>query len=182
MSHFKQLGKILDTLIGHCKQVDSARGTYHQPLFDSTLFKSRAKVLMPYALETQSNYQRILSEQAKNQLTATRAAHLTEKLTNQVAALQRELANYDLRNDRNLHQPHSTNQLYNDLAQHQDWQRRLTALVQQKKAVLDTCPAYQKEQAEKAWQLASERLERCEESMKKIHRQIDLEVPNRDEH
>ncbi|MEF1230053.1 primosomal replication protein, partial [Vibrio fortis] len=61
-------------------------------------------------------------------------------------------------------------------------QRRLTALVQQKKAVLDTCPAYQKEQAEKAWQLASERLERCEESMKKIHRQIDLEVPNRDEH
>lgn len=136
MSHFKQLGKILDTLIGHCKQVDSARGTYHQPLFDSTLFKSRAKVLMPYALETQSNYQRILSEQAKNQLTAARAAHLTEKLTNQVAALQRELANYDLRDDRNLHKPHSTNQLYNDLAQHQDWQRRLTALVQQKRLYL----------------------------------------------
>lgn len=182
MSNFNKLRKILDTLIGHCKQVDGARGAYYQPLFDTTLFKSRAKLLTPYALETQSNYQRILSDLTSKQLSAARATHLTEKLTNQIAALQRELANYDLRDDRNLHQPQSTNELYNSLAQHQDWQRRLSTIVQQKKSALDTCPAFQKEQAEKAWQLASERLERCEESMKKIQRQIDLEVPNRDEH
>lgn len=182
MSNFTQLNKILDTLIGHCKQVDGARGDYYQPLFDSTLFKSRAKRLMPYALEAQSNYKRILSELASKQLSAARATHLTEKLTNQVAALQRELANYDLRDDRHAHQTSSTNQLYNALSQHQDWQRRLSAIVQQKKAALDSAPAYQKEQADKAWQLANERLERCEESMKKIQRQIDLEVPNRDEH
>ncbi|MDK9736593.1 primosomal replication protein [Vibrio sp. D404a] len=182
MSRFNQLAKILETLIGHCQQVDGARGAYHQPLFDSTLFKSRAKVLMPYALETQSNYKRILSELANGQLSAARASHLTEKLTNQIAAIQRELANYDLRDDRQLNQTSSTNQLYNALSQHQDWQRRLSSLVQQKRTALDSAPAYQKEQAEKAWQLTTERLERCEESMKKIQRQLDLEVPNRDEH
>jgi primosomal replication protein N'' len=182
MSKFNQLAKILETLIGHCQQVDRARGAYHQPLFDSTLFNSRAKLLMPYALEAQANYKRILLEQSHQQLSAERALHLTEKLTNQVAALQRELANYDLRSDRSFNQEHSTNQLYNNLAQHQDWHNRLSNIVQQRKASFDSAPAYQKEQAEKAWKLATERLERCEESMKKIHRQIDLEVPNRDEH
>ncbi|MEL0610114.1 primosomal replication protein [Vibrio echinoideorum] len=182
MNQFSKLKNVIDTLIGHCSQVDKGRGAYHQALFDRTLFKSRAFILLPYALETQATYHTILREQATNQLIAPRANYLTEKLTNQIAAIQRELANHDLRLDRKSKLGKSLNDLYNELAQHQDWQKRLVDLVQLRKLTFDSAPRHSKKKAEEAWQLAKERLERCEDSMKNIERLINLENPKRNEH
>ncbi|NOH95286.1 primosomal replication protein [Vibrio sp. 99-70-13A1] len=179
MSQLSALKTLLDTLIGHCSQVDKARGRYHQPLFDRTLFKSGAHFLLPCALETQSTYQTILREQASSQLTPTRASYLSEKLMNQIAAIQRELANHDLRQDRPLKSAKSPNQLYNDLAQHQDWHRRLTQLVTQRQQAWANAHKSQKAGAEKALNTAKERLERCSDSMKDIERLINLDKPRR---
>ncbi|MEZ8019321.1 primosomal replication protein [Vibrio splendidus] len=182
MNQFSKLKSVIDTLVGHCSQVDKARGAYHQALFDRTLFKSRAFILLPYALEAQTTYHTVLREQATNQLTASRANYLTEKLTNQIAAIQRELANHDLRLDRKSKSEKSLNDLYNELAQHQDWQKRLIDLVRVRKLAFDSAPRHSKKKADEAWQLAKERLERCEDSMKNIERLINLENPKRNEH
>ncbi|MEZ9515778.1 primosomal replication protein [Vibrio splendidus] len=182
MNQFSKLKSVIDTLVGHCSQVDKARGAYHQALFDRTLFKSRAFILLPYALEAQTTYHTVLREQATNQLTASRANYLTEKLTNQIAAIQRELANHDLRLDRKSKSEKSLNDLYNELAQHQDWQKRLIDLVRVRKLAFDSAPRHSKKKADEAWQLAKERLERCEGSMKNIERLINLENPKRNEH
>lgn len=104
MSQFSQIKSVIDTLLGHCSQVDKSRGSYHQALFDKTLFKCGASTLLPYALETQATYHTIIREQSTNQLSTSRANYLTDKLTNQIAALQRELANHDLRLDRKVNQ------------------------------------------------------------------------------
>ncbi|WP_215404839.1 primosomal replication protein [Vibrio gigantis] len=182
MNQFSTLKSVIDTLIGHCSHVDKSRGAYHQPLFDRALFKCGASILLPYALETQATYRTIVREQTTNQLTASRANYLTEKLTNQIAAIQRELANHDLRLDRKSKSGKSLNDLYNELAQHQDWQKRLVDLVQTRKLAFDSAPRHHKKKAEQAWQLAKERLERCEDSMKNIERLINLENPKRNEH
>lgn len=182
MSQFSQIKSVIDTLLGHCSQVDKSRGSYHQALFDATLFKCGASTLLPYALETQATYHTIIREQSTNQLSASRANYLTDKLTNQIAALQRELANHDLRLDRKSKSGKTLNDLYNDLAQHQDWQRRLVDLVKRRKFALDSAPRHSKAQAENAWMLAKERLERCEDSMKNIERLINIENPKRNEH
>jgi len=81
MNQFSKLKSVIDTLIGHCSQVDKSRGAYHQALFDRALFKCGASVLLPYALETQATYRTIVREQTTNQLTASRANYLTEKLS-----------------------------------------------------------------------------------------------------
>ncbi|PQJ60951.1 preprotein translocase subunit SecA [Vibrio chagasii] len=182
MSQFSQIKSVIDTLLGHCSQVDKSRGSYHQALFDKTLFKCGASTLLPYALETQATYHTITREQSTNQLSASRANYLTDKLTNQIAALQRELAIHDLRLDRKSKSGKTLNDLYNDLAQHQDWQRRLVDLVKRRKLALDSEPRHSKAQAENAWMLAKERLERCEDSMKNIERLINIENPKRNEH
>ncbi|MEZ9479085.1 primosomal replication protein [Vibrio splendidus] len=182
MNYFSNLKSVLDTLIGHSSQVDKARGAYHQALFDRTLFKCSSSILLPYALETQTTYNTIIREQATNQLTASRANYLTEKLTNQIAAIQRELANHDLRLDRKSKSGKNLNDLYNELAQHQDWQKRLVDLVRVRKLAFDSAPRHSKKKADEAWQLAKERLERCEDSMKNIERLINLENPKRNEH
>ncbi|PMH76439.1 primosomal replication protein [Vibrio cyclitrophicus] len=182
MSQFSKLKNVIDTLIGHCSQVDKSRGAYHQALFDRTLFKSRAFILLPYALEAQTTYHTVLREQATNQLTASRANYLTEKLTNQIAAIQRELANHDLRLDRKSKSGKNLNDLYNELAQHQDWQKRLVDLVRVRKLAFDSAHRHSKKKADEAWQLAKERLERCEDSMKNIERLINLENPKRNAH
>ncbi|MDH5920984.1 primosomal replication protein [Vibrio splendidus] len=182
MNHFSNLKSVLDTLIGHSSQVDKARGAYHQALFDRTLFKCSSSILLPYALETQTTYNTIIREQATKQLTVSRTNYLTEKLTNQIAAIQRELANHDLRLDRKSKSGKNLNDLYNELAQHQDWQKRLVDLVRVRKLAFDSAPRHSKKKADEAWQLAKERLERCEDSMKNIERLINLENPKRNEH
>ena len=96
--------------------------------------------------------------------------------------MQRELANHDLRLDRKSKSGKTLNDLYNDLAQHQDWQRRLVDLVKRRKLALDSTPRHSKAQAENAWMLAKERLERCEDSMNNIERLINIENPKRNEH
>ncbi|MFA0521008.1 primosomal replication protein, partial [Vibrio sp. 10N.222.55.E8] len=148
MNHFSKLKSVIDTLVGHCSQVDIGRGAYHQALFDRTLFKSRAFTLLPYALEAQATYHTILREQTTNQLTASRANYLTEKLTNQIGAIQRELANHDLRLDRKSKSGKNLNDLYNELAQHQDWQKRLVDLVRIRKLAFDSAPRHSKKKAE----------------------------------
>ncbi|MBW3696590.1 hypothetical protein EK599_12870 [Vibrio sp. T187] len=180
MSQFSELKHLLENIRTQCSHADQMRGTYHQALFDRNLFKCRAKKLLPCAMEAMQTYNTIVAEQTRNQLSAARAQHLTEHLTNQITALQRELVSQDLRDDKPIYTTadKTINQLYNDLAQHQDWSHRLQQLVAIKKDAYLHAPASLKNQAEQALDAAEQRLARCLDAMEKIDKKITLENPN----
>ncbi|WP_200856357.1 primosomal replication protein PriC, partial [Klebsiella pneumoniae] len=77
----------------------------------------------------------LIREKESGRLTALRAEYLSERLLAQIAALTRELSTQNVR--RNEPKPHAyfkkpINELYQELAQHQDWERRLMDLVRDK--------------------------------------------------
>ncbi|MGF1756324.1 primosomal replication protein [Vibrio makurazakiensis] len=146
------------------------------------MFKCRSKKLLPCALEAKKTYSTIINEQQTAKLTPARAQHLSERLANQIEALQRELVTKDLRLDNQDHrhlEGKSLNTLYNDLAQHQDWSHRLKQLVTSKKQVLSDAPPALKPQAEQALDIAQQRLSRCQDAMQHIEKLINLENPKR---
>lgn len=181
MSQFSDLKPLLENIATQCSYADDLRGGYHLPLFDRSLFKCRAKKLLPCALEAKATFQTIIHEQSNGQLSNERAQYLSEKLMNQITALQRELVSHDLRQDKPLEntQNKSVNELYNDLAQHQDWSHRLKQLVSIKQQALNESPAGLKPQAEQALDIAEQRLSRCLDAMNRIEQLINLENPNR---
>lgn len=182
MSQFSDLKLLLENITTQCSYADELRGSYHAPLFDSSLFKCRSKKLLPCALEAKKTYSTIVNEQQTAKLTPARAKYLSERLANQIEALQRELVTKDLRSDNQDHQhleSKSLNTLYNDLAQHQDWSHRLEQLVTSKKQALLDAPLASKPQAEQTLDIAQQRLSRCQDAMKNIERLINLENPKR---
>jgi primosomal replication protein N'' len=62
--------------------------------------------------------------------------------------------------------------LYQELAQHQEWARRLRDLVSQKQQELNRAPAFNKSQAQKVLLATEQRLERCQAAIFKLENQI----------
>lgn len=62
--------------------------------------------------------------------------------------------------------------LYQDLAQHQDWERRLMEMVRDKQYALEQASVFQKQAAQQALLAVEQRLKRCQEAKAKIEKQI----------
>lgn len=172
----EQLQQLLSQLSLSAAQVDRKRGEASAPLFDEQLFGCRSKLLTPCVNEAQSMLQNILNEYEANQLTQSRAEHICEKLTLQVTALQRELATLTIREQEKQYKVTryvSIGALYQDLAQHQDWERRLEDMVRDHETKLAQCSTLsQQQQSQKQLLALEKRLTRCREAKRKIEARI----------
>jgi len=175
MKDLSKLTFLLEQLKSNAAHVDRSRGENHLPLFDDTLFHCRAKLLIPCVTEAQSTLESILREQKADKLTQARAEYLTERLLAQISAIQREISTQGIRSNEPKHSSYyrkPINELYQNLAQHQDWERRLKILVSDKEQAVNNAPGFQKQAAQQALLVVEQRLKRCQEAKTKIEKQI----------
>jgi len=181
MNDFSGLIQHLEKMSQQAANLDRRRGEHHQPLFDERLFHCRARLLLPCVEEAKATYQSIEREQASGRLTATRAEYLSEQLLAQMAAIQREISTVTVRSNEIKHSSHfrkPINQLYQELAQHNEWERRLKEMVLEKQRELDKAPAFLQQEAQKALMTTEQRLLRCQQAKHKLENQITYRERN----
>lgn len=166
----------LDILCNQAQQIDQSRGENSKPLFDQKLFSCQTRLLLPCAREAQKILETLEQEQKNGHLSAERAEHLCEKLLNQISALKREMATLSIRQQekRFSSKPNiSINQLYQNLAQHQEWERRLENMVFDAQSQIDSSTDPIQRQALQQHMIASEnRLARCRKAKYEIEMKI----------
>ncbi|BFO08684.1 prephenate dehydrogenase [Serratia rubidaea] len=142
-----------------------------QARFDSALFSHQGTRLRDYLAQIQHNFAQL--KDAVNDNRTPQVAFLAEKLVAQIAALQRELATQALRRKNQLRAPKEED-LYHKLAEHQDYERRLIAMIQDRESLLgaqSTLAAQRKLQQEVA--ALEGRLMRCRQALARIERGIE---------
>ncbi|HFI5325816.1 TPA: primosomal replication protein PriC [Serratia liquefaciens] len=142
-----------------------------QARFDTALFSNRGTRLRDYLAEVQKNFAQL--QTAANDNHTTQVAFLAEKLLAQLTALQRELATQTLRR-KNQPREVAAVDLYHKLAEHQDYERRIIAMIQDRESLLGrqtTLAAQQKLQHELA--ALEGRLTRCRQALTRIERSIE---------
>lgn len=172
---FNQLDEKLEQLSRQAAQLDRQRGEHYQPLFDERLFHCLSRLLVPCVEEARSTYKTIIRENESGLLTPLRAEYLTEQLLAQISAIQREISTQSIRKTEIKHSSHyrkPINRLYQDLAQHQEWETRLMDMVREKEQALAAAPHFQQQEAQKALIATEQRLERCRVAKLKLEKQI----------
>lgn len=142
-----------------------------QARFDAALFSNRGTRLRDYLAEVQRNFAQL--QTAANDSRISQVAFLAEKLVAQITALQRELATQALRR-KNQPKEVVAVDLYHKLAEHQDYERRLMSMIQDRESLLGrqtTFVAQQKLQHELA--ALEGRLVRCRQALARIERSIE---------
>ncbi|AHG21471.1 prephenate dehydrogenase [Chania multitudinisentens RB-25] len=142
-----------------------------QARFDVVLFSSHGTRLRDYLAEVQKNFAQLQAAVKDNHL--SHVAFLAEKLVAQLTALQREMATQALRR-KNQPKEAIAADLYHKLAEHQDYERRLLAMIQDRESLLGsqtTLAAQQKLQRELA--AIEGRLVRCQQVLARIERSIE---------
>jgi len=142
-----------------------------QARFDTALFSNRGTRLRDYLAEVQRNFVQL--QTAANDNRTSQVAFLAEKLVAQITALQRELATQALRR-KNQPKEVVAVDLYHKLAEHQDYERRLMSMIQDRESLLGkqtTFAAQQKLQHELA--ALEGRLVRCRQALARIERSIE---------
>ncbi|MCZ8486583.1 primosomal replication protein [Vibrio lentus] len=89
-------------------------------------------MLLPYAMEALHQLlHHIARVMSVNQPTASRATYLIEKLSTHRKKYPKRVmeANHDLRLDLKKQVVKNLNDLYNELAQHQDWQKAVRLIL-----------------------------------------------------
>lgn len=142
-----------------------------QARFDIALFANHGTRLRDYLAEVQKNFAQ-LQTAVKDNRTA-HVAFLAERLVTQLTALQREMATLALRRK---NQPKETVDvdLYHKLAEHQDYERRLISMIEDRENLLGqqtTFAAQKKLQQELA--AIEGRLVRCRQALTRIERSIE---------
>lgn len=181
MNRFDSLKQTLKNLALQAAGLDRQRGEHHLPLFDERLFSCRAKLLVPCVTETQATLTSILREEQAGKLTTHRAEYLGERLLSQISAIERELATTSIRKNEPKHKSYyrkPINELYQQLAQHQEWERRLKEMVRDKERALQNASSFAQAQAQQALLATEQRLKRCQESKLKIENQITYRERN----
>lgn len=141
-----------------------------QARFDRKLFSTHSTQLKDYLTEVQANLAQLqLSVKVGK---TEQVAYLAEKLVAQIAALQREMATWQMR--KNDPQPPVAENLYEKLSTHQDYERRLQSMISDRESQLSiqtTLVGQQKIQKEIAAQEG--RLQRCRQAIARIERAIE---------
>ncbi|WP_070963019.1 primosomal replication protein PriC [Vibrio sonorensis] len=179
--NLEALSQTIDKLSEDAAHLDRQRGEHHQPLFDQQLFHCKAKLIVPCVSELRSTYHSIVREKESGKLTSLRAEFLTERLLAQLTAIQRELATVTIRKKEPKHYTHfrkPINELYQELAQHQEWERRLKDMVKEKEFALSSAPPFQQANAQKALIATEQRLKRCQQAKLNIEKKITFREKN----
>lgn len=141
-----------------------------QARFDKKLFSTYSTQFKDYLLEVQENMNQL--ELCAEQRKTDYVAFLAEKLVAQLAALQREIATQALRkNEPKL--PEQEN-YYQKLATHQDYERRLQAMINNRESQHATQTTQTGQQKLQREILALEgRLLRCRQALARLERMIE---------
>lgn len=141
-----------------------------QARFDKTLFATHSTQLKDYLLEVRVNMDKL--QHSVEQARTDQVAFLAEKLAGQLAALQRELATKGLR--KSERQPPAAENFYQKLATHQDYERRLQAMIndRENQHALQTTLAGQQQLQREILALEG-RLQRCKQALTRLERIIE---------
>ncbi|EKN3568085.1 primosomal replication protein PriC [Yersinia enterocolitica] len=142
-----------------------------QARFDLKLFGNHGNRFRDYLLEVHKNMAQLKQVVAENR--TQQVAFLAEKLVAQISALQRELATQKLRKT-NSEPKYNKLDPYHKLAEHQDYERRILAMIQDRESQLgkqNLLTEQQKIQKELA--ALEGRLMRCRQALIKIERSIE---------
>ncbi|HDL7013484.1 TPA: primosomal replication protein PriC [Yersinia enterocolitica] len=142
-----------------------------QARFDLKLFGNHGNRFRDYLLEVHKNMAQLKQVVAENR--TQQVAFLAEKLVAQISALQRELATQKLRKT-NPEPKYNKLDPYHKLAEHQDYERRILAMIQDRESQLgkqNLLTEQQKIQKELA--ALEGRLMRCRQALIKIERSIE---------
>jgi primosomal replication protein N'' len=163
--------------------LDASRGEHHGYLFDSSLFHCKSHLLMPCVIELEQTLNELKKYQTAHINHPQHVEYLCEKLVNQLSAIQRELDSPKLRakESKPYHASYpSISQLYQDLAQHQEWERRLQDMLLDKNRQIETLPVHQRAPIQQAIITLEQRLSRCQKAKQRIEKTITrLEKKNR---
>jgi len=143
-----------------------------QARFDSKLFRTHGTRLRDYLAEVRQNQQQLADAVAEGR--TAQVVFLAERLVAQIAALQRELATQRLRKATVRPARDGQEDIYHRLAQHQDFERRLLAMVRDRESLLgrqESLAQQRKVQQELA--ALEGRLQRCREALARIERTIE---------
>lgn len=140
--------------------------------FDRALFMTHGTRLKDYLRETRDNFsalQRAVSADQRQQV-----AFLAERLLAQMAALQREQATGSLRRQEPV-QVESSGDRYQELARHQDYERRLQIMMRERELHLtNACHTLaQQQQVQRELAALEGRLQRCRQALRRIEKQIE---------
>ncbi|CAH0533913.1 Primosomal replication protein N'' [Vibrio stylophorae] len=171
-----QLLARISTLVTRCADYDAQHGETPRPRFDNHLFQGQSKLLEPCAKMVQNLCQQLSKEYEAGKLTEQRLSYSCERIIAQISALEREMVTTKLRAQEPKPYGHwqtSIHELYQQFAQHQDWERRLQMLVQEKQVALAQAHSLAHQQQLQQQVIAAEgRLARCQAAMKKLELRI----------
>ncbi len=176
MTNFNSIEIMLEQLAKTAAEIDRRRGEQRLPLFDERLFGCRSRYLVPCINETKSTLASIQREEKFGLLTTQRAEYLTQMLVAQIEAIQREVATQRIRS--NEPRPKGSykkpiSDMYQDLVQHQEWERRLTQMIREQEQAINHCSSFdQQQQLQKTLLATEKRLERCKAATIRLEQQI----------
>lgn len=141
--------------------------------FDSQLFSSKSTHLGDCQKELNKLYQQLCHSVSLNH--KEQVNFLTEKIAHQIQALSRELSTQSLREKENAFQEKKEQvDLYERLAQHQDYERRLVGMMNERELQLNTLDDHTKRhQCQKEIATLAGRLYRCRQALIRIEKAIE---------
>ncbi|WP_304165493.1 primosomal replication protein [Lonsdalea britannica] len=138
--------------------------------FDRQLFGCYGTRFGDYLAEVKQNHQHLQQYVAENR--TDRVAFMAEKLLAQITALQRELGTWKMRQQSPAAPPPPD--LYHKLAEHQGYERRLIAMIQDRESLLLKQTAFEEQQRlQKELAALEGRLARCRQALTRLERQIE---------
>ena len=136
-----------------------------KPRFDRQLFRTRSTRIQDYVAEAQTNLDELRHAVENNQ--QQQVAWLAEHLVAQMEALTRESATWSLRYHDSAHLP--AGRRHAQLLQHQDYERRLQAMIREREAQLRDVETLQVQQKlHKEIEALEGRLTRCRQALAAI--------------
>lgn len=165
---------LIETLTGHCAALREQLAPLAEhptltPRFDRQLFRCRSAKMGDYLQEAEHNLAALCS--AADAGETEKVAWLAEHLVNQMAALSREAATWQLRSHDSAHL--YSGRLHRQLLQHQEYERRLVEMCQQRRQQWRDAQQFDTQQRLAREVTALEgRLSRCREALDKIERRI----------
>ncbi|WP_075180502.1 primosomal replication protein PriC [Pantoea sp. 1.19] len=165
----RQLGQQVSQLAEAVAPVAGQRS--RQARFDNQLFHSHSSRLGDYLQELQQTHQQLLHSVELQHTDQVR--WLAERVVAQISALQRELATAPLRRGETADRA-AQKTVYETLAEHQDFERRLLAMIADRESLLGRQAALADQRRLQQEIAALEgRLQRCRQALKRIEQAIE---------
>ncbi|PSH19216.1 prephenate dehydrogenase [Yersinia pseudotuberculosis] len=142
-----------------------------QARFDLNLFSNHGNRFRDYLQEVRKNMAQLKQVVEENRL--QQVAFLADKLVAQISALQRELATQKIRKSNPEPREHQSDP-YHKLAEHQDYERRILAMIQDRESQLgQQSLLVEQQKIQKELAALEGRLMRCRQALIRIERSIE---------